>query len=93
MAAVLQTSSWSRLNGFLLLLLVGLIFYCSWLNNKIVTRSYKLNDLRQEEKQLIEERDKLQAELATLQRPQNLMHLGKLLGLKEPKSGQKIILP
>ncbi|HDS16371.1 MAG TPA: hypothetical protein ENN66_07130 [Proteobacteria bacterium] len=93
MVSGLQTSSWSRINGLLLFLLVGLIFYCSWLNNKIVTRSYKLNDLRREEKQLIEERDKLQAELATLQRPQNLVLLGKLLGLKEPKSGQKIILP
>ena len=88
-----QSSQWGWFNSFLLVVMVGMIFYCSWLNNKIVTRGYRLNDLRQEEKYLIEEQDKLQAELATLKRPQNLAHLARLLGLKEPRPGHKMVIP
>ena len=73
--------------------MVGMIFYCSLLNNKIVTRGYRLNDLRQEEKYLVEEQDKLEAELATLKRPQNLARLARALGLKEPRPGHKMVLP
>ena len=73
--------------------MVGMIFYCSWLNNKIVIRGYRLSALREEEKHLIEEQDKLQAELATLKRPQNLARLARLLGLKEPRPGHKMVLP
>ena len=88
-----QPSQWGWLNSCLLVVMVGMIFYCSWLNNKIVTRGYRLNELRQDEKQLIEEQDKLQAELATLKRPQNLARLAWLLGLKEPRPGHKVVLP
>ena len=75
------------------MVMVGMLFYCSWINNKIMTRGYRLNELRQEEKHLIEEQDKLQAELATLKRPQNLARLARLLGLKEPRPGHKMVLP
>lgn len=75
------------------MVMVGMLFYCSWINNKIVTRGYRLNELRQEEKHLIEEQDKLRAELATLKRPQNLARLARLLGLKEPRPGHKMVLP
>ena len=88
-----QPSQWGRLNSCLLVVMVGMIFYCSCLNNKIVTRGYRLNELRQEEKHLIEEQDKLQAELATLKRPQNLARLARALGLKEPRPGHKMVLP
>ena len=88
-----QSSQWGWFNSFLLVVMVGMIFYCSWLNNKIVTRGYRLNDLRQEEKYLIEEQDKLQAELATLKRPQNLARLARLLGLEEPRPGHKMVIP
>ena len=86
-------SQWGVLNSCLLLVLVFMIFYCSWVNNKIVTRGYRLNELRKEEKHLIEEQGKLQAELATLKRPQNLARLARQLGLKEPRPGYKIVLP
>jgi len=89
-----QTSSqWGFLNSCLLLGLVLMIFYCSWVNNKIVTRGYRLNDLRKVEKHLIEEQGKLEAELATLKRPQNLAYLARQLGLKEPRPGYKIVIP
>ena len=88
-----QPSRWGWLNSCLLVVMVGMIFYCSWLNNKIVTRGYRLNELRQDEKQLIENQDMLQAELATLKRPQNLARLARLLGLKEPRPGHKVVLP
>ncbi len=52
-----------------------------------------MNELRQDEKQLIENQDMLQAELATLKRPQNLARLARLLGLKEPRPGHKVVLP
>lgn len=87
-----QPSQWGWLNSFLLATMLGMIFYCSWLNNKIVTRGYHLNELCQNEKQLLEKQDKLQAELATLKRPQNLARLARLLGLKEPRPGHKVIL-
>ena len=58
-----------------------------------MTRGYRLNELRQDEKQLIENQDMLQAELATLKRPQNLARLARLLGLKEPRPGHKVVLP
>ncbi len=86
-------SQWSWLNSCLLVVMVMMIFYCSWINNKIVARGYRLNDLREEAKHLIEEQDKLQAELATLKRPQNLARLARLLGLKEPRPGHKMVLP
>lgn len=88
-----QPSQWGWVNSCLLVVMVGMIFYCSWLNNKIVTRGYRLNELRQVEKHLIEEQDKLEAELATLKRPQNLARLARKLGLKEPRSGHKMVLP
>lgn len=88
-----QPSQWGFLNGCLLLILVLMIFYCSWVNNKIVTRGYRLSDLRKNEKHLIEEQGKLEAELATLKRPQNLARLALKLGLKEPRSGHKKVLP
>ncbi len=88
-----QPSQWSRLNSCLLVVMVGMIFYCSWINNKIVTRGYRLNELRQAEKHLIEEQDKLEAELATLKSPRNLARLARRLGLKEPRSGHKMVLP
>ncbi|MBN2809933.1 MAG: hypothetical protein JXR80_10615 [Deltaproteobacteria bacterium] len=93
MALEKEQQQWGRLNGCLLVVMVGMIFYCSWLNNKIVTRSYRLNELRQDEKKLVEERDKLQAELATLKRPQNLARLARALGLQEPLPGHKVVLP
>ncbi len=86
-------SQWSWLNSCLLVVMVGMMFYCSCLNHKIVARGYRLNDLREAEKHLIEEQDKLQAELATLKRPQNLARLARLLGLKEPRPGHKMVLP
>ncbi len=88
-----QLSQWGWLNSCLLVIMVGMIFYCSLLNNKIVTRGYRLSDLRQEEKYLSEEQDKLKAELATLKRPQNLVRLARVLGLKEPRPGHKMVLP
>lgn len=87
------SSLWGVLNSCLLVVLVLMLFYCSWVNNKIVTRGYRLNDLRKEEKHLITEQGKLEAELATLKRPQNLARLARQLGLKEPRSGHKIVLP
>ena len=86
-------SQWGLLNSCLLVLLVFMIFYCSWVNNKIVTRGYRLNDLRKEEKNLIEEQGKLAAELSTLKRPQELARLARQLGLKEPQPGHRIVLP
>lgn len=88
-----ETSQWGGLNSCLLLILVLMIFYCSWVNNKIVTRGYRLNELRKIEKNLVEKQGKLEAELATLRRPQNLARLARQLGLKEPRSGHKILLP
>ncbi len=88
-----ESSQWGFLNSCLLLILVLMIFYCSWVNNKIVTRGYRLSELRKIEKHLIEEQGKLEAELATLKRPQNLARLARQLGLKEPRSGHKIVMP
>ncbi len=88
-----QSSRLGLLNALLLLLLVGSLFFCSWINNKAMIRGYELSRLRIEEKNLLEEQDKLQAELATLLRPQNLARLAHELGLKEPQPGQKVVLP
>lgn len=87
-----REANWSRLGFFLLLSLIGVIFYYSWLNNQIVTHGYRLSELRRTEKLLLEEQDKLKAEWATLKRPQNLTRLGLKLGLKEPEIGQKIVI-
>jgi cell division protein FtsL len=89
----LQSSRWGLLNTLLLLLLVGALFFCSWINNKAVIRGYELSRLRTEEKNLLEQQDKLQAELATLLRPQNLARLARELGLREPQPGHKVVLP
>ncbi len=89
----LQTSRLVLLNTMLLLLLLGSLFFCSWVNNKAVIKGYELSRLRTEEKNLLEQQDKLQAELATLLRPQNLARLALELGLKEPQPGQKVVLP
>jgi len=86
-------SQWGFLNSCFLVVLVFMIFYCSWVNNKIVTRGYRLNDLRKEEKILLEEQAKLAAEFATLKRPQKLARLARQLGLNEPGPGHKIVLP
>ena len=88
-----QSSQWSWLHSCLLVLMVGMIFYCSWINNKIVTQGYRLSELRQVEKKLVEEQDKLEAELATLKSPRNLARLARRLGLREPRPGYKMVLP
>ena len=83
----------NRGNLLLLILLVGMIFYCSWVNNRVVIRGYELSKLRQREKQLLDEQEKLRTELATLLRPQNLARLARRLGLKPPAPGHKVIMP
>ena len=88
-----QSHDWNWLHVVLLVVMVGTLFYCSWINNRTVIRGYELNDLRAEEKRLLEEQDKLQAELATLLRPQNLARLARKLGLREPQAGHKVVLP
>jgi len=88
-----QTRTWNWLYAILLGVMVGTLFYCSWINNRTVIRGYELNDLRAEERHLLEEQDKLQAELATLLRPQNLARLARKLGLREPQVGHKVVLP
>ncbi len=77
---------------FLLLILIGLICYCSWVNNRVLIRGYELSALRRREKRLIDEREKLETELATLLRPQHLSRLARRLGLKPPAPDHKVVL-